>query len=69
MNTFIERVELALRQSWKIAGSQGVIMDSEAPARAALLTAFILGRWHRFAKSGFQQRPSDGAADQLALLL
>nr|NDG08642.1 nucleoid occlusion factor SlmA [Oxalobacteraceae bacterium] len=26
------------------------------------------GRWHRYAKSGFQLKPTDGAALQLSLL-
>jgi TetR/AcrR family transcriptional regulator len=29
----------------------------------------VLGRWHRFAKSGFKQNPSDGAQMQIGLLL
>jgi len=29
----------------------------------------VVGRWHRFAKSGFKQNPSDNAQTQIALLL
>jgi TetR/AcrR family transcriptional regulator len=28
-----------------------------------------MGRWHRFAKTGFKQNPSDGVQAQIALLL
>ena len=69
INQFVERVEMALRQSWRLAAVQGMVPESDAVPRAGLLMAFVIGRWHRFAKTGFQQRPSEGAAGQLALLL
>jgi TetR/AcrR family transcriptional regulator len=69
MNQFVDRVELALRQSWKLAATQGGPAEEEAAARAALLMAFVIGRWHRFAKSGFQLKPTDGAVLQLGLLV
>ncbi len=69
MNQFVERIELAFRQSWKLAATQGAVPESEAAARASLMIAFVIGRWHRFAKSGFQLRPSDGAVAQQAMLL
>ncbi len=68
MNQFMQRVELAVRQSWKLASSQGLVPESEVAARAGLLMAFVIGRWHQFAKGGFTQRPTDGAMLQLALL-
>lgn len=69
MNQFVDRVELALRQSWKLATTQGGPPDSEAAARAGLVMAFVIGRWHRFAKSGFELKPSDGALLQLAMMV
>lgn len=69
MNQFVERVELGLRQSWKLAASQGVIAESQASARAGLMMAFVLGRWHRFAKSGFQLKPSDDLDLMLDMLI
>ena len=36
---------------------------------SAVLVSFVLGRWHRFAKTGFKQRPSDDAFAQVAILL
>lgn len=69
MNQFVERTEMALRQSWKIAASQGDVPENEAGARAALMMAFVMGRWHRFAKGGFQSRPTEGAAQQLVMLV
>ena len=69
MNQFVERVELGLRQSWKLAASQGIISESQAAVRASLMMAFVLGRWHRFAKSGFQLKPSDDLDLMLDLLI
>lgn len=68
MNQFVERVELAIRQSWKLAGSQGAIPESEASARASVMMAFVIGRWHRFAKSAFQLRPAENAMLMLSLM-
>lgn len=68
MNQFVERIELALRQAWKLAATQGGPPEEQSAARAALMMAFVIGRWHRFAKSGFQRKPSDGATLQLNLL-
>ena len=61
MNQFVDRVELALRQALKLAASQGATRETDAAARAALLVAFVLGRWQRFAKTGFKLSPVDGA--------
>jgi len=69
MNQFIERVELALRQSMKLAASQGRASEAEAATRAGMITSLVLGRWHRFAKTGFRQRPTEDAQNQIALML
>ena len=68
MNQFVDRIEMALRQAWKIAATQGDLPENEASARAALVMACVMGRWHRYAKGGFQSRPTEGAAQQLAML-
>jgi len=68
MNQFVERVELALRQAWKLAATQGAIPDSEIAARAGMMMAFVTGRWHRFAKTGFQHHPSEDGMLMLSLL-
>jgi TetR/AcrR family transcriptional regulator len=69
MNQFIERVELAFKQALRAAASQGQVKEDEIATRANMITSLVLGRWHRFAKSGFKQKPSDGASAQIALLL
>ncbi|HTN65931.1 MAG TPA: nucleoid occlusion factor SlmA [Burkholderiaceae bacterium] len=69
MNQLVERIELALKQALRIAASQGQAREEEAALRANLIVSYVLGRWQRFAKSGFRHNPSDGAAAQIALLL
>jgi len=69
MNQFYDRVELALKQSLRIAAAAGQAHEADASARAALLVAFVLGRWHRYAKSGFKLNPAQDGALHIALLL
>ena len=69
MNQFVERVELAIRQALRLAVSQGETAEADAAIRANMISSLVLGRWHRFAKTGFQQNPSDNAQAQIRLLL
>jgi len=70
MNQMLERIEASLRQSLRVSVSQGEMpADLDTSARAALAVAFVLGRWHRFAKSGFRKPPSDGLDVQLVTLI
>jgi len=69
MNQFIERIELALRQSLRLAATQEQGSEADAAARANLITSVVIGHWHRYAKSGFKQQPSHQLAAQIAMLL
>jgi TetR/AcrR family transcriptional regulator len=70
MNQLIERIETSLKQSYRLAVTEHELPESFDPAaRAALVVAFVIGRWHRFAKSGFRKAPSDGLDAQLPVLL
>jgi len=69
MNQFIERVELAVKQSLRVAVSQGQASESDVAVRASMIATLVLGRWQRYAKTGFKQKPSEGAQDQIAVLL
>lgn len=69
MNQFTDRIELAFKQALRLAVTQGQAQEAEVGARANLLVNFVIGRWHRFAKSGFRQNPVDGAQMQIALML
>jgi TetR/AcrR family transcriptional regulator len=70
MNQLLERIEASLRQSLRVSVSQGEMApDLDTSARAALAVAFVLGRWHRFAKSGFRKQATDGLETQLITLI
>ncbi|MBI1835013.1 MAG: nucleoid occlusion factor SlmA [Burkholderiales bacterium] len=69
MNQFLDRVELAYKQALRQAGVSGQVPEQEISSRANLLVSYVLGRWQRFAKTGFKALPVDGASAQLAVLL
>lgn len=69
MNQFNERLELAFKQALRVAVSQQQINESEVTARATVLLSYVIGRWSRYAKTGFKAAPTEQAAAQLALLL
>jgi TetR/AcrR family transcriptional regulator len=59
INQLTDRLEAALRQSLRIAQAANG-WHGDAPADAAVLIAYVLGRWQLFAKSGFKRMPQDG---------
>ncbi len=69
MNQLVDKVEMALRQSLRLAVTQGHGQEADVPARASLLVSYVVGRWHRYAKSGFRHNPAEANALQLALML
>jgi TetR/AcrR family transcriptional regulator len=69
MNQFYDRVELALKQALRLAATEGHGHEADVNARAGMLASFVIGRWHRYAKSGFKNNPSQDAPLQIALLL
>ncbi len=69
MNQFMDRIELAYKQALRQAVVQGQVPDNEIMMRANLLTNFVLGRWQRYAKTGFKASPTELATAQITLLL
>ena len=70
MNQLIERIESSLRQSFRVAASENEVAEGfDANARAGLVVAFVVGRWHRFAKSGFRKPPGESLEAQLPTLV
>lgn len=69
----LDRVEASLKQALRIAQSQGGawanVGQDEIAIRAALLMSFVLGRWHRFARSGFKKLPTEASDISLRILL
>jgi TetR/AcrR family transcriptional regulator len=71
MNLFFDKIEAALRQCLRGAGdlSDSATPMADAQVRASVLTAFLVGRLQRFARSGFRRLPSEHLDASLALIL
>ena len=67
MNQLYDRIEASLRQALRIAQASGS-WGGDAGADANVLVAFVLGRWHLFAKSGFRRSPQEGWEEQRKFL-
>jgi TetR/AcrR family transcriptional regulator len=70
MNLFFDKIEAALRQSLRSAAdaSGSATPTVDAQVQASLLTAFVMGRLQRFARSGFKRLPSEHLEASLAFL-
>jgi TetR/AcrR family transcriptional regulator len=69
INLLIDKIEASLRQSLRIAATQGKLpANADFAAAASILVAFVLGRWHAYAKSGFAREPAAQWAQQWPLL-
>jgi TetR/AcrR family transcriptional regulator len=70
INQLMDRMEATLKQSLRIAASREEIRgETDASAHANLLVAYVIGRWHQFAKSGFKRDPLEHWAAQWPNLL
>ena len=69
MNQFFDRVESQLRQCLRAAAEADGSMQPtvDANARASALTAFVIGRLQRYARSGFKRSPTEHLEAGLAL--
>ena len=71
MNQFFDKIESTLRQVLRDAvvadGSATPTVDAQV--RAAALTAFVVGRLQRFARSGFRRAPSEHLEASVMLML
>jgi TetR/AcrR family transcriptional regulator len=67
INQVIDRIESSLKQSIRIAKTQGGKMGNPE-AQANLLTCYVMGSWHQFSKSGFKRRPSEHLQLQLPMI-
>lgn len=70
VNQLLDRIEASLKQSFRIAATQGEMGESvDVGAHANLLVSYVIGRWTQFAKSGFAREPMALWPAQLAILL
>lgn len=71
MNQFFDKIEATIRHGLRVAAdSRGSATPSvDAQVLACALTSFVIGRLHRFARSGFRRLPSEHLDASLALML
>ena len=70
INQLIDRIEASIKQSFRQAIAQGRLPpDTDPVARAGIVLAFILGRWLRYAKSGFRRMPTEHFEHQIVPLI
>src|SRR5471032_913744 len=61
VNQLVDHLEASLRQSARLAVGAGTLpSDWDVNAYANAVIAFVIGRWHQFAKSGFKRAPMEG---------
>lgn len=70
INQCMDRIEASIRQSLRDAAMAGELPAvDDIAARANLILGFVIGRWQRFAKSGWRHLPTQHAQQQIAILL
>jgi TetR/AcrR family transcriptional regulator len=69
MNQFFDKIEAALKQCLRAGDAGAGAPTLEAQVRASVLTAFVVGRLQRFARSGFRRLPTEHLDASLAQLL
>jgi TetR/AcrR family transcriptional regulator len=57
------------RAPGQLAGARALPADYDPAVRANLLVSYVMGRWHRYARSGFTRAPAEHADAQLRLIL
>ncbi len=71
MNQFFDKIESTLKQSLRVSSdaSGSATPSVDAQVQASALTAFVMGRMQRFARSGFKRMPSEYLEASLSLML
>jgi TetR/AcrR family transcriptional regulator len=71
INQVLERVEASMKQSFRIMQTQQEInwTADDISHRSSLMMSYVIGRWHRFARSGFTKSPLDNATLSMSVLL
>jgi TetR/AcrR family transcriptional regulator len=71
MNQFFDKIESTLKQCLR-DGAQAtgsMTPTADAQVQASVLTAFVVGRLQRFARSGFRRQPTEHLDASLAQML
>ena len=70
INQLLDRLEATLKQSLRIAATQGEMGEAvDVGAYANVLMCYVIGRWQQFAKSGFSRDPLVQWPAQFAILM
>lgn len=71
INQFFERIESQLRGSLRLAAEAGGSLTPtvDANQRASVLSAFVVGRLQRYARSGFKRAPTEYLDTALGLIV
>ena len=70
MNQFFDKIESTLKQCLRETGAEPSATPTvDAQVRASMLTAFVVGRLQRFARSGFRRSPSEHLDASLGFML
>ncbi|HXY22417.1 MAG TPA: nucleoid occlusion factor SlmA [Burkholderiaceae bacterium] len=70
MNQLFDRIEASIKQAFRVAVTQTELpAEFDTAARASMVVAYVLGRWHRYSKSGFRKSPVDALDQHLAALV
>jgi len=70
INRINDRIEASLKQALRVAVSDGELPgDADIAAHASLLTHVVLGRWLRYAQSGWRVAPTTHIEPQIKILL
>ncbi len=69
MNQFFDKIEATIRQGLRLDANGSATPTTDAQVLAGVLTAFVIGRLHRFARSGFRRLPSEHLDASLAMML
>ena len=68
INQLVDRIESSVKQALQLVNVASAGAGSaSAAAHANALTAFVVGRWQLYAKSGFKRLPGEYWAEQAAL--
>ena len=69
MNQFFDKIEATLKQSLRDGATGSATPTADAQVQASVLTAFVVGRLQRFARSGFRRVPTEHLDASLGQML
>ena len=68
MNLFFDKVEASLRQVLRDGASASATPSVDAQVQASVAVSFVIGRLHRFARSGYKRSPVEHLDASLKLM-